>query len=90
MWSATQVRNGRAVHVVRNAAAKVNLVVILHDVNIVDEHQLGDEGCPLQRPRSIEIGNVANDQVRAVDSHGKALLAKAAKVVVTTGQFLKH
>jgi len=40
--------------------------------------------------RRVEIGNVANDQVRAVDNYVITLLAKATKVLVTTGQSLKH
>jgi len=40
--------------------------------------------------RRVEIGNVANDQVRAVDNYVIPLLAKATKVLVATGQSLKY
>jgi hypothetical protein len=56
-------------------------------VDLVHEHELGDDGSYLERLVGVQIGDVANDQILAVIPQGEALIEETADIVVMTGQF---
>src|SRR3546814_16991549 len=49
--------------------------------------QLGDKGADLELALSVEVGDVAHDEVRAIDAERIALLQQPVDVRVMTGQF---
>lgn len=69
-----------------HAAGEEYLVVLLLNAAFVDEHELGDERPYLERFLSVQVGNVANDQVFAVVPQGSAPFEETADIVVTIGQ----
>ena len=71
-------------------AGEEDLMVVLHDVSLVDEDELRHQGARLQLTLTIQVGYVADDQVPAVDRHGISALDQSAEVVIMTDQLAKH
>ena len=63
---------------------------MLADMLRVLKYHLGNDGTPAERALFIEIRNIPNDEVVAVESDSKPLLDQAFNIVVMTDQFLKH
>ena len=58
------------------------------DQRLIFKGQLADEGPPLQGTLGVEIGDVSNDQVPAIEGQGIALVQTPLKVRITTRQCL--
>ena len=71
-------------------AREKDLMVFLRDVLGIGEDQFRDERAPLEHALVIEIGDVADDQIVAIETDRETLLDETTKIVVTTDQFLKH
>ncbi len=71
-------------------ACEVDLVIVLGDLIIVDEHKLGDDRAGLQRTMLVEVRDVADNEAVAVERDRIAAFDEPAQVGVTTDQFRKH
>ena len=68
------------------AAGEVDLVIVLRDMILVQEDQLGDDSAPLERARAVEIRDVADDQTVAVERDRIAALDQLGEVRMMTEQ----
>ena len=67
---------------------EVHLVVVLGDAHLVNEFQLRHDGAPLQPALAVQVRDVPDDEVNAVNGYRVALFEQAAEVVVMTGQLV--
>ena len=71
-------------------ARKPNLVVVLFNRDLIDELQFRDERSPLKLFPVIEIRNVADYKVPAVDRGGVTLFQQPPQIIIMIGQLVKH
>ena len=67
-----------------------HLVVRLGDALLVYEFQLCDDGAHLQPTFAVQVRNIADNEVIAVEGNRVAPFEQTPEVVVMTGQFVKH
>ncbi len=61
--AAGEVGNRGSIQLVRRLSREVNLMIILSDMVLIDENELGDDSTPLETAGRIEIRNISNHQV---------------------------
>ena len=74
----------------RNRPGKENLVIILNYLIFIGKNQLRDDGASLQFAFGVQIGDVADNQVVAIEGDGVPLLDQPPDVVVMIDQLVKH
>ena len=74
----------------RDAGLKLLGHVLLLNAHIVDEDELRDERPGLEVLVLVEVGNVANHEIFAVELDRVAFIDEPLEIVVTTDQFAKH
>ena len=67
-----------------------DLVVSLGDALLVNEFELRNDCPDLQFAFTVQIRNIADNEVIGVEGNRVALFDQTPEVVVTTDQFLKH
>ena len=78
------------VEAMRHGPGEEDLVVILPDTILVDEHEFRDQGHRSKHTCRVQVRNVAHDEVVRVERDCVALLDEPPEVVVMTDQSLKH
>ena len=65
-------------------------MVVLLDGQLIDKFQLGDEGSPPELLLIIEIWDITDHEIPAVDGEGMALLHQPPQIMVMIDQLVKH
>ena len=74
----------------RYGAREPDLVVVLPDLQAIYEFQLGNERPPPQRLQPVQVGNVADNKVPAVDRDSIPLPDQPPQIVIMIDQLVKH
>ena len=74
----------------RTGAVELEIGATQSHALLVDEFELRDDCADLQFPVSIQVRNVADDEVAGVEGDSIPPLDQTPDIVVMTDQFLKH
>jgi hypothetical protein len=75
---------------VRMGSSEEDLVIFLSHPLLIDEYDFGNDGAGLQLALSVEVRDIADNEVVTLESNCITLFDNASNVLVMTDQCLEH